>query len=1012
MKNRKVTKCLLGTLIGLIFLPIISYAGTLDQQLTQTATPYIKYYLNRAVTQAETTNPNDDMRGFTRSFQLSGGTNNYQDEQIINTGTSNYEQAFLGRICLANNITTILDRYTYFFRSKDAANNPVFESNNNYVDANNQPIPHGPFKIIRILNRDPASYPDWWGTGKWDFTTDTGAAAYIALLAMEGYQKTNNQEYRDMAVMLGDYFLRMRDTTDGGLRYAPRNVYHINGPEFFWNMKSTEQNENALYALQALFTITNDTKYDDAAQGIKSWLKNMYDKNVHLFHTSSTYYSDGRGWVAQDFGYVATDVTAFAPIDLMFEDTYFGTTQDARDAEVDAMFAAIESRTAFRNSENKPLLFRFSVSQENSTFGTVEMSAQMALAYLRVAQKYSARGQMIKSQEYLDKYNTLIASLETYFTTISSSDADNGAKISPYASYYETGLSAGNVRTGTGYFTYNCSAALASAFHAFAKSGYDPIKLGGGPGIPPNAATLDLSGVTWYENIAPYLSTGLASAQMILNYIREGAGQSAVSQGDIYSYVRGPTAPTNGPDLTPDEMNKALGHFDPYDTIISNWSDSYNSLAAGNPYKGYNFGVETFDPRSDTQAMNKYMRDICYWIDYPVTQQEWWNATNRTLAAKPYTPAAVPILGSYNHWVVIKGYAASAIPNPTPYTNPGTAPDFTVYGFMIKDPLINGLGQDTYKTAEECLSTYFLPLNTTDAYNGKLLHVAEPPAIPNYYAKASIQKSKADTANLEFIGVRAKTQNYSKMATTAAAPKKRGWKDIIDSRVLLNPEAQAAFKNTTASAPIFVRRTDNEKLNYYLLPFGKQNNKTGSFLTSGAAIIDGNDGHFREASWSKTPQAALSVDKNSALSLLKSYVLKDFYKNVAALPKAPQMPRYYYYSYYSYYSYYNSYYARNIWNRYWTAYWNWSREYNKRWSALYNNYTRLMSYINRSNTELNWQPKGPSASPYKPYWKINANGYIWIVTQEKKVIPQTQLNTIINQIGYNKKYLESFLKNN
>ena len=100
-------------------------------------------------------------------------------------------------------------------------------------------------------------------------------------------------------------------------------------------------------------------------------------------------------------------------------------------------------------------------------------------------------------------------------------------------------------------------------------------------------------------------------------------------------------------------MSKVLGHFDPYDSLVSNAYNSYDSLPGGNPYKGYNFGVETFNPSSDSQAINEYMRDIAHWMSYTVTQDSWW--LNGALVAKPNTPAAVPIYGSYSSWVTVNG---------------------------------------------------------------------------------------------------------------------------------------------------------------------------------------------------------------------------------------------------------------------------------------------------------------------------------------------------------------------
>ena len=130
-------------------------------------------------------------------------------------------------------------------------------------------------------------------------------------------------------------------------------------------------------------------------------------------------------------------------------------------------------------------------------------------------------------------------------------------------------------------------------------------------------------------------------------------------------------------------------------------------------------------------------------------------------------------------------------PCPEPHTNPWDTPNFTVYGFFMKDPRINGIGQSTYKTAAECQSTYFLPLTTGDSYNGLFIQVAEPPAeISN--AKVDILQPTADLANLGFVGVEAlgksSVSNNSPMmaslsmsaaltSTSKPAIKKQSWKD-------------------------------------------------------------------------------------------------------------------------------------------------------------------------------------------------------------------------------------------
>jgi len=117
--------------------------------------------------------------------------------------------------------------------------------------------------------------------------------------------------------------------TDGGLRYGPIGMPHPTGDYYFWNLKSTEQNERALYAFEALYKMTGDIAYQQAIDSIKTWLKSMYDFNEHLYHSAASYESGA--WVKTAFSYIATDVMALAPLDMMFDDAFFGATQGIED---------------------------------------------------------------------------------------------------------------------------------------------------------------------------------------------------------------------------------------------------------------------------------------------------------------------------------------------------------------------------------------------------------------------------------------------------------------------------------------------------------------------------------------------------------------------------------------------------------------------------------------------------------------------------------------------------------
>ena len=938
--------------------------GSMDEQLYQTAYPYIEYFKERAL---DSTPASDGyvFEGLTRSFQINlgepsfGYPDPYNDVvKFIEAGASSYDQSILGRICLADGLstTTIIDTY---LNHVDTVNSPLIKNSGGFTDDQGQDILNGPYRIARILQRDA---PGWWDS--WDWILDTGAAATLVLYACEAYAKTQNPTYEMLASVFADYILQLQDA-DGGVRYGPIGMHHPQGDDFFWKLKVTEQNQRALYALQALYMINGNNNYNNTAEGIKLWLKNMYNFNYHLFHTSAAY--ENNTWVKSELGtsteYVATDTAAFAPIAVMLSDTYFGISQDERDNEVDAMFNAIESRTAFLDSDNMPILFKFSTSQYspngNNDFGSVEFSSQMALAYLRTAQIYNARKNTPKTLEYLKKYNVLVNSLADFFSAPDGNPEgglDPDALVCPYASYLDAST-AGGVYAGTGYYTYNCKAALASSYYAFAKTGYDPTKIGGGCGIPETNVTLNLYDVPWYQSTGSYDSTGAATARMILNYIRYGAKEPLLDQDTIYEYAKG-SGPYTG-ELKPDEIDRALGHFDPYDYLISNWSDRYDSLLDGNPYKGYNFTVNVHDS-SEHDSFNNYIRDICHWIAYTVTKEEWWRS--KELVARPHCPAAVPIHGNYNNWVAVTGYAVSADLCPEPRTNPFNSPDFTVYGLWIKDPSADGIGRHTYKTAAEC-ATYFLPLNTGDAYDGKYLQVAEPPPVMSK-ARVKISDPLSKIENLKHIGVKyagegqlstegsvkALSRSVQSYVEPQALPaNKRSWEDMVDIYLLSDPGFRQTFDGSAMGKPVLVTRTDNQNLNYYLVPFGSQKHK--QFLTSGVIIIDAYDGHFKEAGWTEKLDVLFKVDDKKAVWILRRYLFKELRY---ALRRISRIGR---------------------------------KGYHARRRKLLYEYLSIVRNMRYAQPVLQWQPgMSHSPSPYKPYWVFNTGRNTWYVTQGGSVV--------------------------
>ncbi len=498
---------------------------------------------------------------------------------------------------------------------------------------------------------------------------------------------------------------------------------------------------------------------------------------------------------------------------------------------------------------------------------------------------------------------------------------------------------------------------------------------------------LNMIEMPWHQNQQPYY-TGAATCQMILNYIREGAGVSSLTQDEIYNYAH---PISDSQDLTPDEVDKALGHFDPYDVLVSNSYDSYDSLPDGNPYQGYNFSVDTYDS-SNPDSLNEYMRDICHWMAFTVTQEEWWNKGD--LVARPNTPAAVPIFGDtqgYSHWVAIKGAATSNNPTPEPLQDPWNTPDFTVYGFWIKDSLVPGIGENKYATADECRNTYFKPLNTSDSYNGMYLQVAEPPAKMST-AQVKLATPVSDSRNIELVKLargeltELQEEPMQIMALSAGVqelpyirPKKKdlNWENIVDPLLLTDEEAKEAFKDTHPQKPILVHRLDRVDEDYHLIPYNKtkrieatgygirytgygrhsRQRRYRSQLTSGVIILDAKKGYFKEASWTKQPTPYSIISRKNAINLVKEGMWEEKEK------------RY-----------------KEILSRF-------KRRYPKR---IYQRILRyVIRYLRRTfrnqfnyrniETHLVWEAGEYSSSPYKPFWEIVVDGKSWYATQEGKV---------------------------
>ena len=402
--------------------------------------------------------------------------------------------------------------------------------------------------------------------------------------------------------------------------------------------------------------------------------------------------------------------------------------------------------------------------------------------------------------------------------------------------------------------------------------------------------------VPYYSKAQDYYS-GAACCQIILNYIRNGLAAS-LTQDEIYNYSHRYNYAENlkAPEMDPRAIDYALGHFDPYDNEDPN--------GQGDVYKGYNFNIEVFE----NDSFNNYLRDIIHWMAYPVTIDKWW--LDGDLAAWPNTPVAAPAYGIYGHWIVINGASTTQDPIPEPHTRPEYTPNFTVYGLWLTDPASAGIGRDVYVTAQAAQETYLKPLITSDRFNGKYLHVAEPPPLESE-AEVDIASPRLNSETQKVLEIArevntgiaddlsvsernianakkhiydaalvvnlkstieynnkdlSKQLNLASIFDATAEHVGLDWKKIIDSAVLTDEKFKAALDGAQARSFVKVRRTDKEESFYYLIPFDKYIN--GQFLTYAAIIINSEDGSFKEASWVEAPTRFVQVSRGKAAEIL------------------------------------------------------------------------------------------------------------------------------------------------
>jgi hypothetical protein len=190
--------------------------------------------------------------------------------------------------------------------------------------------------------------------------------------------------------------------------------------------------------------------------------------------------------------------------------------------------------------------------------------------------------------------------------------------------------------------------------------------------------------------------TGAASAQMMLNYLKWNS-----------------TTHPNGPQKIYDNQSWI------FDTAKNlNYNPNLSSIDAGGMFQFLNqeFSNEYgyfFNPTFNDTMPGALLR-LCCWINFSVP--------NPKLGHPHHAAALIPINGTYNRWIAVRG-----IHTDQPCWPPSDVSDLIVYGFWTNDPFFEGIGGTTYKVCDEFLATTWLPLNVAgDPHNENYVAVVEP----------------------------------------------------------------------------------------------------------------------------------------------------------------------------------------------------------------------------------------------------------------------------------------------
>ncbi|MDA3891491.1 MAG: T9SS type A sorting domain-containing protein [Salinivirgaceae bacterium] len=344
----------------------------------------------------------------------------------------------------------------------------------------------------------------------------------------------------------------------------------------------------------------------------------------------------------------------------------------------------------------------------------------------------------------------------------------------------------------------------ASAWYIFAKNSFNPF----------SSFSLYMDVPYYAEENTNY--SGAACAKMMLDYVR-------VSDDTTQTMLQNYGTSYNWPGWYGCNDNTTQNDFlDP--------RGMYKALNEYERDEDYNYAYLRRDTRDEAY------KDLCYWMSHEISNVP---------SDKNQMPSTVPTGGNYDNWVVVNGFQSNV--------NPELA-NFMVYGFYVKDPQVDGIGQDMYIQASVFGDNYFKPINISgDYWNGKYVTVDEPPvgSTNNITVQATLASAETPITNEKrFVAAEQGLKNYQ----------------------LMNDKRVSGSMNGAVRGRIYFVDLDGETNDYYIVSF----EKSGGVIAS--VTIRKSDGALKEVTFLDSPDMTYydripgtRVHKSAEASLLNPF---------------------------------------------------------------------------------------------------------------------------------------------